>query len=107
MLCYSKEVLEIDNSDDSDHESFDVESVFLGAVDTSTLESQWTIKIHVNGKQVLFKVDTGAEVTAITEQTYLQLGKPPLASCTQESPIRSIQPIVRSERTDACKAGAQ
>ena len=79
-LCYSKEVLEIDNSDDSDHESFDVESAFLGAVDTSTLESQWTIKIHVNGKQVLFKVDTGAEVTAITEQTYLQLGKPPLAA---------------------------
>ena len=44
--------------------------------------SSWTCHIELNGKTTLFKIDTGAEVSAVTEQTFnsiapaVQLNKP-------------------------------
>ena len=40
----------------------------------------WISKITVNGRVITFKLDTGAEVTAISEATWRTLGKPPLGA---------------------------
>ena len=42
------------------------EDAFLGTV-TSTIESPWKAMISLNGKRVVFKIDTGADVTVIPE----------------------------------------
>ena len=46
---------------------------FLSAV-VSTDETSWTANIRVNGETMKFKVDTGAEVTAVTKLALTQLG---------------------------------
>ena len=43
-----------------------------------TNETSWTINVMVEGKKVNFKVDTGTEVTAISEKNYRELKKPQL-----------------------------
>ena len=40
----------------------------------------WNSELLVDGKQVTFKIDTGAEVTAISKATWQSLGKPDLQS---------------------------
>jgi len=46
-----------------------IDSAFLDAVG-DTMDTFWTATVSLNGKDVTFKLDTGAEVTAITEETY-------------------------------------
>ena len=46
---------------------------FLGAM-SITGESSWIISIHLEGKQISFKLDTGAEVSAISDVAYKTLG---------------------------------
>ena len=41
-------------------------------------ENAWIARIRVDNKEILFKLDTGAEVTAISQETHQHLGKPPL-----------------------------
>ena len=66
-LCQSKQVSAMtDLSQQTPLE--DDEDPFLGAV-TSNLSTQWNATITVNNKQARFKLDTGAEVTAISETT--------------------------------------
>jgi len=36
----------------------------------------WTATIHTNGSEVSIKLDTGAEITAITEKSFELLGLP-------------------------------
>ena len=50
---------------------------FLGAV-TSSEEASWSVDIRLKRQIVPFKMDTGAEVTAINEGTYRSLGEPRL-----------------------------
>ena len=47
-----------------------LDSAFLGPIG----QTSWTVDIVVNGVFLTFKVDTGAEVTAISEQAYRTLG---------------------------------
>ena len=35
-----------------------------------SVQSSWTCHIELNGKTTLFKIDTGAEVSAVNEQTF-------------------------------------
>ena len=53
----------------------DLNPVFL---DTLSLASEtfWTIKVEVEGENLSFKVDTGAEITAISEKCYRVINKP-------------------------------
>ena len=44
----------------------------------SSHPSNWTAAVDIMGQQFVFKLDTGAEVSAISEELYDQLGKPPL-----------------------------
>ena len=45
---------------------------FLGAVSTGT-EPPWTTTLTLEGKPLVFKLDTGAEVSAISEQVFCTL----------------------------------
>lgn len=66
-LCKSKmRVEEIQQSDMSER----VETLFLGTVTTAAPSTVWKKSIGVNGQQVVFKLDTGAAVTAIPKHMY-------------------------------------
>ena len=55
-------------------ESQNEESVFLGVVSGS--KDLWTIPLQLNGREVNFCIDTGAEVTVIPETVYTRIGSP-------------------------------
>ena len=57
-------------------EAMDV--AFLDNVSPGKQETIWLATIQLNGKQIPFKLDTGAEVTAISDATHQRLGKPTL-----------------------------
>ena len=47
------------------------EEPFLGTINIISIHSkdnQWMIELLLNGKPVQFKIDTGADVTAISEE---------------------------------------
>ena len=67
--CRSKGGLrEVKQNTDSD----DSEKEFLGAVSADAVNTTkpWTITLKLNGRNVEFKVDTGADVTVIPESIY-------------------------------------
>ena len=53
-------------------DSGEEDGVFLGAVGNSN-KTSWITKIRLQGTEVVFKVDTGAEVTVISEEAYKNL----------------------------------
>ena len=53
------------------------ETAFLDIIGSDHTTS-WTVKLKLFGVETLFKLDTGAEATAISENTHLALGKPNL-----------------------------
>ena len=70
--CFSKQVSEIAG------ESF-LDTAFLNTV-SADQTTAWVERILLNGCETTFKLDTGAEVTAISEETYLSIKKPQLTS---------------------------
>ena len=57
-----------------------LEEAFLGTV-TSSIDQAWSVNVQLQGKEMLFKMDTGAEVTVISKKVYdtlekTKLGKP-------------------------------
>ena len=65
--CFSKTVAAVPSQH---HEtSSDIEDVaYLNTIDSDSNHT-WTCKININGHAAVFKVDTGAEVTVIVEDT--------------------------------------
>ena len=56
-----------------------LDTAFLDAATSSSQEAAWFTDIKVGEQMVKFKLDTGAEVTAISHSTYQQLlNAPPL-----------------------------
>ena len=53
----------------------DVDAAFLGELG-STQTTAWLTTLNLNGHSTQFKLDTGAEVTAISEKTYKALQRP-------------------------------
>ena len=51
---------------------------FLGAVNTTGEQDDWRVTVSLRKEDVEFKLDTGAEVDAISEATYKTLGCPRL-----------------------------
>ena len=62
-----------------------LDSAFLGAVTPQEHERSWTVDLDLNGKKIQFKLDTGAEVTAISEES---LGK--LKNISLRKPAKSL-----------------
>ena len=54
-----------------------IDAAFLGTMD-SNRESTWRTKLLLSGLECDFKLDTGAEVTAISDQTYQSISNCPL-----------------------------
>jgi hypothetical protein len=54
-----------------------LDSAFLDTV-SSDKKNAWTANIKIEGREIPFKVDTGAEVTAIARETWQMVGKPAL-----------------------------
>lgn len=74
--CFSKTVSTVESTNDMD-------AAYLDTVSASK-ESAWLTQIQVNGeKNISFKMDTGAEVTAISVNTHEQLKKPRLTTASK------------------------
>lgn len=53
-----------------DREQVDCEAYFLGSIEKSDSESDWVVSLPVCGKPVTFKIDTGADITIMSCDTY-------------------------------------
>ena len=69
-VCFSK------TQKASAHEVEAEDPAFLGVLQ-GTNDSSWTSTLRIAGKRIHFKLDTGAEVTAISETTYYRWTKSP------------------------------
>ena len=70
IMCYTKAVQKVTEGNTLD-------SFYLNTIDDSPGSKCWTMqKISVNQVNLHFKLDTGAEVTAISEKAYKALGSP-------------------------------
>ena len=61
------------------YDSAEMQAAFLGTLTAGTTQDPWIVDLVVQGHTISFKLDTGAEVTAITEKSYQSLGKPQLS----------------------------
>jgi hypothetical protein len=70
--CFSKSRLAeiVDTEEEVIEDKVDLDSLFLDALGSNT-RTQWKVPIQMNGETVSFKVDTGAEVTAISTHTWI------------------------------------
>ena len=71
--CFSKKVSEVTGANESQ-----LNTAFLDTV-TANLSSAWFATIGMNEHSITVKLDTGAEVTAISTDTYKSLRKPRLS----------------------------
>ena len=49
---------------------------FLGTVQEGTEGAQWSMELTLKGKSVSLQLDTGAEVTVISQQMWRDIGRP-------------------------------
>lgn len=69
--CFSKTSM----AEVEEEEGF-LDTLYLDAI--SAGEGSWIAEVRLNGRIMVGKMDTGAEVTAITEKTYKDVGSPKL-----------------------------
>ena len=61
----------VDQSQRQQYEDTVNEEPFLGTIEiisTHSKDNQWMIELLLNGKPVQFKIDTGANITAVSEE---------------------------------------
>ena len=83
--CFTKQVSEVSS------ESL-LDTAFLDMV-TAKQTSAWFATLTLNERETHFKLDTGAEVTAISEETYLNIRKPQLTAPEKTLYGPSRQPL--------------
>uniref|UniRef100_A0A669BXN3 Gypsy retrotransposon integrase-like protein 1 n=1 Tax=Oreochromis niloticus TaxID=8128 RepID=A0A669BXN3_ORENI len=71
-MCRNKKLCEINAATVSENSDTDDEVAFLGSLSAETKESPWVTEINVDKCNTLFKIDTGADVTAVPETFYSQ-----------------------------------
>ena len=75
-MCLSKKpsrsLSNVETTEPPDISETDNDKKFLGTVDAQQ-ETQWVTLLKVNDVEVKFKIDTGAEVSAINETTFNNL----------------------------------
>ena len=92
--CFSKTVSAVALEDSLTEESLDEDKEhvqskrYLDCI-TSTQPKTWTATIIVGGKPALFKLDTGAEVTAVSDQFYQECSAPLQKPSQAQVAIRS------------------
>ena len=70
--CFSKRSAKLAGELSLDTSSLD--TAFLGNLSTAN-QSSWTADVEIRGWTVHFKLDTGAEVTAISQESFQRLGQ--------------------------------
>jgi len=65
-MCKSKVVSEVRDCEEYDYH-------FLGSVNSTTLCSEWTVQLEIEGTPVIFKIDTGADMCIMTEEVFKTL----------------------------------
>ena len=80
-LCFSKTIAAVSEETPTDIQSETSEEPsdynFLDVVSSqSSTTTAWHIRANVNDREVVFKIDTGAEVTAISRDAYKAIGHP-------------------------------
>ncbi len=70
--CFSRDVRELTGEDATGERENALDAAFLGAVNSDDAKA-WTETVLLNGVETVFKLDTGAEVTAVSEATYKKL----------------------------------
>jgi transposase InsO family protein len=85
--CYSKQVSEVTIANSPNDVNY------LDTLGNETEENCWRATITVNGRAVLFKIDTGAEVTAISKSTFKDLDMKELLSTDRILAGPSRQPL--------------
>ena len=58
-------------SEITEEDNYDM--AYLNTIGSET-ETTWQTSLQVNNEIIAFKLDTGSEVTALTEETYQKLG---------------------------------
>uniref|UniRef100_A0A1X7U2M8 CCHC-type domain-containing protein n=1 Tax=Amphimedon queenslandica TaxID=400682 RepID=A0A1X7U2M8_AMPQE len=76
-VCKSAKVSDIHKESEKD------DGIFLGLV-TETQSKPWTVEVQVNGSNIEFCIDTGAEVTAVSERIHRLIGSPALQPLDKE-----------------------
>ena len=76
--CFSKSVLEVTANQLEE----DLDVTYLSAIVPEN-DSSCTVNIENNGQHMTFKLDTGAEVTAITDSTLAKIGNVKLSPVTK------------------------
>ena len=79
-LCFSKTTTSKKLSEVTSQDV--LETAYLDTV-TSNQTAAWIVTVDLNNVPTEVKLDTGAEVTAISKETYQKLGSPQLASPTK------------------------
>ena len=67
-MCFTKAIRNVEQ------DSSALESFYLDTIQNTQDTNFWTTDVKVNNVTVTFKVDTGAKVTAISEETLTTLG---------------------------------
>ena len=73
--CFTKNVSQVESANDMDAAFLDTVSAYQSPA--------WLTTIQVNGENISFKMDTGAEVTAISENTHQHLKEPRLTTASK------------------------
>lgn len=71
-------------------------AAFLGAVrgEKEDMNDPWAVKVQLNGNPVTFHIDTGAEVTVISEQLHKKLSNASLSPALR-GPGQKVLPVKR------------
>ena len=77
-MCRSKFVNEVQRDDGVVAKGSSVDHWFLGALSGDSLaDNRWRVQLKVSGKPVVFKIDTGADITAMSKSTFDSLPNQP------------------------------
>jgi hypothetical protein len=87
-MCRQKTVSSMIEQDNPD-------SAFLDTLSNDN-KSVWISNVGVNGKEIPFKLDTGAEVTAVSKETWKALGEPTLQQTDKHlfGPVQQRLPVL-------------
>lgn len=80
--CFTKTVGDVKLTYSSD-ESEGEDVSYLNTVNAEKASTAWCTSVSINGQSKLFKLDTGAEVTVISDKTYKSLGAAKLERTTK------------------------
>ena len=105
--CFTKSVVATLTSQERDNNNF----LFLDTIGADT-PSTWMISLEIQGKDIAFKIDTGAAVTAISKEYHELLGKPELykpTKCLQGPYSQSLNVVGQFEENIShnCKSSKQ